>query len=150
MFPTVSDPQGFVVSASRRVVVARKLTLLALLAGLAQFPMAGCGGGRLEFGEPVDETAARDVAEVLRDTQSVAGASVVVRGRISEVCASAGCWFVLQATESGKVYDLFVDLKGGADFTVPVSIRGRSAVVSGKLVGERPDLKLNARGLVVE
>jgi len=129
---------------------ARKLAIVLLLAGVSQLPSAGCGSARLEFGEPIDETEARELPEVLQDMEAVAGSSVVVSGRISEVCASAGCWFVLQTTEDGKVHDLFIDLKGGADFTVPVSIRGRSAIVTGKLVGVRPDLKLNALGLIVE
>ena len=57
---------------------------------------------------------------------------------------------MLQDVEEGKVYDLFTDLKGGATFTVPASIRGRSAIVRGKFVGEKPDLKFNAVGLIVE
>jgi len=121
-----------------------------LLAGVIQLTSVGCGPGRLEFGEPVDETRARSLSDVLRDPESIEGAAVVVSGRIGEVCTTAGCWFVLQDVDHGKVYDLFTDLKGGATFTVPKSIRGRLAVVSGTLVGAKPDLKLNAIGLIVE
>jgi hypothetical protein len=46
--------------------------------------------------------------------------------------------------------EIFVDLKGGATFTVPTRIEGKSAILVGKLVGEKPDLAIHAVGLVVK
>ena len=112
----------------------------------------GCSSpDRLEFGEPVDVTAARSLAEVLESHQTtIGGLPTVVRGEIGEVCSTSGCWFALRDMKDDKVYELLIDLKGSADFTVPQSVRGRPAIVQGTIVGDEPDLKLMAVGLVVE
>jgi hypothetical protein len=128
----------------------RAFVAAILLAGVTQWYSTGCASGRLDYGDPVNEAQARSVSEVLEDRSLVEGDTVVVSGRVGEVCATAGCWFVLQEVLDDRVYELFTDLKGGADFTVPRKIRGRSAIVRGKIVGERPDLKLAATGLIVE
>jgi len=140
------------VRSDRRHPDLRAITLAALLAGSMQALMFGCSGpDRLEFGEPVDVTAARPLAAVLESHQTgTERHPAVVRGKIGEVCSTSGCWFALRDMKDDKVYELLIDLKGSADFTVPQSIRGRAAVVQGTIVGEKPDLKLMAVGLVVE
>jgi hypothetical protein len=57
---------------------------------------------------------------------------------------------VLQDTGDEKNYEILVDLKPRASFTVPRTVEGRSAVVRGRLVGEKPDLRFHAVGLLVE
>ena len=76
--------------------------------------------------------------------------AVTASGRIGEVCQAFGCWFVLQEVVDGKLHEVIVDLKPRADFTVPFSVTGRDAMVRGWLVGEKPDLKLEAVGLELE
>jgi hypothetical protein len=75
---------------------------------------------------------------------------VTVSGRIGEVCRTAGCWFVLRDTSNGGVSEVLVDLKPRATFTVSQDVQGRKAVVSGYLVGQKPDLRFDAVGLLVE
>jgi len=134
-------------------------TSLVAAAGLAPalfVALAVCaacsGGGRREWGEPFDTSRAIPLAELLAAPADPAPGMVTVRGTIGEVCRSAGCWFVLQDPDpaAGEMREILVDLKGGADFTVPTSIRGRRAVVRGRLVGEAPDLRIDALALVVE
>lgn len=76
-------------------------------------------------------------------------APVVVSGRVKEVCRSSGCWLILEETRGGKVYELYVDLKPRADFTVAPDLIGRDAFVSGIVTGRKPDLQLEAEGLAV-
>ena len=78
------------------------------------------------------------------------GRRVVVSGKIGEVCGSAGCWFVLQDSRDGKYSELYIDLAGGADFTISTEMQGRQGHVMGTLVGARPDIELNARGLRID
>ena len=75
---------------------------------------------------------------------------MTVSGRIGEVCRSAGCWFVLRGSSSGSLSEVMVDLKPRATFTVPHDVQGREAVVRGHLVGQKPDLRFDAVGLLVE
>jgi len=126
--------------------------LAALLVGSMQLVLPGCGSPeRQEFGEPVDVARSRPLAQVLEAHRSTDdGVSAVVTGEIGEVCSTSGCWFALRDMKDDKVYELLIDLKGSADFTVPQSVRGRAAIVQGTIVGDKPDLKLMAVGLVVE
>jgi hypothetical protein len=126
--------------------------LAAMLVGSMPFVILRCGGPeRQEFGEPVDVARSRPLAQVLEAHRSTDdGGPTVVRGEIGEVCSTSGCWFALRDMKDDKVYELLIDLKGSADFTVPQSVRGRPAIVQGTIVGDEPDLKLMAVGLVVE
>ena len=111
---------------------------------------SACGGSEQRaWGEAVDVSSAVPLAQLLEGDE-VDGGIVTASGRIGEVCRSSGCWFVLQDTGDGKNYEVLVDLKPRASFTVPRAIEGRAAVVRGRLVGEKPDLRLDAVGLVVE
>ena len=122
---------------------------ILLFAGLVV--LFGCSkAGPRQFGSPVDRSAAVRLSELLANKDVDPSELQVVSGRIGNVCNSAGCWFVLQELKDGKVRDIYVDLKAGAGFTVPVDISGRPVVVSGYLVGEAPQRQLNAVGLVVD
>jgi hypothetical protein len=72
---------------------------------------------------------------------------VTASGRIGEVCRAAGCWFVLQDTTDGKVHEVLIDLKPLATFTVPADVQGHEALVRGRFVGSKPDVKFHAVGL---
>jgi hypothetical protein len=122
--------------------------VLMLAAWIAILP--GCGDPRQAWGEDVDAAAAIPLSKLLSADVVASTEPVTVSGRIGEVCRSAGCWFVLQDTVDGRLHEVLVDLKPRAGFTVPTSIAGRSAVVRGWFVGEKPDLKLEAVGLELE
>lgn len=100
----------------------------------------GSQGGR-SFGNPDSVAAATRVTihEAGSSTAMTDGEGVIVVGRILEVCASAGCWFVLEELDDGISSQILVDLKPSADFTLPSSVRGRRAVVTGTLHGTPPD-----------
>jgi hypothetical protein len=124
------------------------LTVLAAVLGApVLFGAAACRSRSLELGEAVDAAAAVTVSHATAD--STPPGSVVVSGRVSEVCRSSGCWLVLEEVADGRVHQLYTDLKPEASFTVPTSVVGRQAVVSGRLVGDGPDRRLLARGLVL-
>ena len=127
----------------------RATVLGLLLAGwIALFP--GCGSKPDAWGEPVDHAAAVPLSKLLSDTDIDSEEAVTASGRIGEVCQSFGCLFVLQEVVDGKLHEVLVDLKPRAEFTVPSSVAGRDAMVRGWLVGEKPDLKLEAVGLELE
>lgn len=86
------------------------------------------------------------------DACAAAGAEapVVVTGRVREVCRTSGCWLVLEDSSDRRTEELFVDLLPEAGFTVSRSFIGRRVCVSGYLVGEKPELRLVALGLVLD
>ena len=121
---------------------------LLLTAWLALVP--GCGGEREAWGETVNPADAVPLSKLLSDNDIDPTEAVTASGRISGVCQSFGCWFVLHEVLDGKLHEVLVDLKPRAEFTVPSSVAGRDAMVRGWLVGEKPDLKLEAVGLELE
>jgi len=131
------------VSALRLLRHLAIVWLLGILAG-------SCGrSGPLEFGKPVPVSSSIPLAQLLDGNMPGSSAPVVVSGRVKEVCRSSGCWLILEQTRDGKVYELYVDLKPRADFTVTPALIGRDAFVSGIVSGRKPDLQLEAVGLVV-
>ena len=111
----------------------------------------GCGGNEpRSWGEAVDPTKAVPLSEILSGDRVNTGETVTASGRIGEVCRATGCWFVLQDTGNGRLSEVLVDLKPRATFTVPQDVQGRKAVVRGYLVGQKPDLRFDAVGLLVE
>ncbi len=125
----------------------RTTAVAAALAAVA----SGCGdGGSGAYGEPVDEAAAIPLKELMADLPADREGLVTVSGTIGTVCRSAGCWFTLRDLTGEEPVEIYVDLKGGAAFTVPAGIEGKRAVLAGRLVGEEPDLAIHAVGLVVE
>jgi len=110
----------------------------------------GCGHSRLaQWGEPADESKAVPLSRALQNYDSADSQTVTVSGRITEVCKASGCWFVLQDSSEGRDRQIYVDLTHGATFTVPPDVQGRQAVVKGRMVGQKPDLKFYAVGLLL-
>ena len=125
----------------------RTTAVAAVLAGIA----SGCSeGGSVAYGEPVDEAAAVPLKDLMADLPANREELVTVSGTIGTVCRSAGCWFTLRDLTGEEPVEIFVDLKGGAAFTVPAGIEGKSAILAGRLAGEQPDLAIHAVGLVVK
>lgn len=102
--------------------------------------------GAMALGRPVDVSEAISVSEALRLPTEGPGEAVVVRGRVGEVCRSAGCWFVLQEIEGGRLHEILVDLKRHAGFTVQPDVAGRTAIVAGTLITDGPNRVLDAVG----
>jgi hypothetical protein len=111
----------------------------------------GCGGDESRsWGEAVDPARAVPLSEILSGDRANTGEAVTVSGRIGEVCRTAGCWFVLRDTSEGGFSEILVDLKPRATFTLPQDVQGHEAVVRGYLVEQKPDLRFDAVGLLVE
>ena len=128
-------------AAAARFAVLCAIIVLPLIA-------AGCERSRrVQWGEPADKSNAVPLSRALQNYDASKSQVVTVSGRITEVCQASGCWFVLQDSSEGRDYQLYVDLTHGATFTVPPDVRGRLAVVRGRIVGQKPDLKFNAVGL---
>ena len=123
------------------IVVRGTIFLLLLLSAGCVRPKAS------QWGEAVDPSQSRPLSRALHDYASSTQETVTLSGRITEVCRSSGCWFVLADSSNGHEVQLYVDLTHGATFTVSPEVLGRPAVVKGRIVGEKPDLKFHAVGL---
>lgn len=121
--------------------------LLALLLLLSPGCLTGPGHA---WGDAVPEAPVLTLAQALEGHAGAEADPVVIRGRIAEVCESSGCWFVLQQNDAGRLRQVMVDLVPMAGFTVPPSVRGHDARVMGRLMGEPPDVRLHATGMVLE
>lgn len=127
--------------------MASRTAAVVVLLALASL---GCAKpAPLAFGKSVDASAAVPVAELLSRQPPPGPGPVTVSGRISRVCRSTGCWFVLSGSAKGLTYELMVDLKARATFTVPPDIAGRSAVAAGVLARGDEGLRLDADGLAL-
>lgn len=110
----------------------------------------GCKGeAPSAYGKSVEAGSAVPLATLLAGDPPLSPGPVVVSGRISQVCRSSGCWFTLVDESGGREYSVLVDLAPRAAFTVPASVAGRRAVVSGFLAGSGDDRRLNAEGLLL-
>ena len=106
----------------------------------------GCGGGRpVQLGREVPEAGRVRVAEVLDRPEAFLGKTVVVEGRVGQVCQSMGCWFVLKDGERQVV----VDLEGGKLFTVPRDVSGDSVRAMGVVKRVGPDLRVIGKGVEI-
>lgn len=143
--------QEFSTRSTRTRAVANRIVALTvgfifLAAGFAVWRLV-VGGYPLELGGPIDQTSAVGLADVLRSPEPITGERIVLRGRVGQVCRSVGCWFVLQEVTGDRLYEVLVDLKRDGTFTIPKDATGRTALVSGKLVGAGSDTKFEADGV---
>lgn len=121
-----------------------------ILVGLMATCSACFDPGPQTYGEPVDSERVVALHDLLSEPRPIAGSMVVVSGSIGQVCRSAGCWFVLQEDLEGEHYELYVDLKPAASFTLDQAASGRRAILRGRLAGSFPDIELHANGLAFE
>ncbi len=122
---------------------------VALVIATTVAPGCSRAAGRA-WGEAVNPADAVPLSERLSAGVFDDTAVVTVSGRISEVCRASGCWLVLRDMTDGKVYDILIDLKPLATFTVPADVQGHDAFVRGRFVGSKPDVKFHAVGLRLE
>lgn len=151
MDETANKSQSIEVATSvrkRRYIAVAVIGALAvagsaiLLIDLDRYPIA--------LGRAVDPAEAIGLTDAILASDGRLEGRVVVRGRVGEVCRSAGCWFVLYETEGGELHELFVDLKKSGTITVRSDASGRSATVAGRLVNTGTNLVLEADGLLLE
>jgi hypothetical protein len=67
-----------------------------------------------------------EVEDLVNSTETYDGKIVIARGKISDVCQSAGCWLVFNANGTN------IRVKTNHEFLVPPDITGRYAVIEGR------------------
>ncbi len=135
-----------ILPAFRTPAACAALLLLVVLLSLEACSKAA----PTEYGKIEDSAPALPITMAV-SSEEAPGHTVLVEGRIAEVCRSAGCWLVLEdmrkASDGVAPDRLYVDLKPAATFTIPADLAGRRATVTGTLHGDPPDRKLHAVGL---
>ena len=85
-------------------------------------------GGML-YGASIDPNiSVVSYSDLLSGLNESNGKTVVVKGKVSEVCQAMGCWMTMD--ENGTV----TRVKTGHEFLLPKDISGREAIVTGKFV----------------
>lgn len=92
------------------------------------------------------------VHTLLEQATALEGKIVTLEGVLGHVC-DMGCWFFLTdpdaRTESGQPVKIYIDLQGGAVFTIPNTSAGKRAVVQGRVAKNNNGWKLVGRGVVL-
>lgn len=92
------------------------------------------------------------VGSFLEQASALEGEIVTLEGVLGHVC-DMGCWFFLTdpdaRTESGQPVKIYIDLQGGAVFTIPNTSSGKQAVVQGRVAKNNNGWKLIGRGVVL-
>lgn len=81
-----------------------------------------------KYGKEISLTEKTNISQILAQPEEYVGKTVLVEGKILEVCAMAGCWMELKSdAENQKVK---IKVKDG-DIVFPVEAKGKSALVEG-------------------
>jgi hypothetical protein len=99
---------------------------LALLLGAVSAPLGAAGA---VYGEAVTVTEPTPIAAILGAPADYAGRVVRVEGKVSGVCAMAGCWMEI-ADEARRSIRIKVD---DGVIVFPADATGRRAVAQGKV-----------------
>lgn len=79
------------------------------------------------FGEEIDTSNSIGIEQLESKMKASPNSSITIKGKISEVCQSEGCWLELENTVGQTVIVRMQDHQ----FTVPKDIAGRTVYVSG-------------------
>lgn len=80
------------------------------------------------YGEPIRLTTATPLADVLSSPDAYVERTILLKGRVADVCQKKGCWTLLQDGDA-TVRVRFLDY----GFFVPKDIQGREMLVEGKI-----------------
>lgn len=107
--------------------LARTVTLALLAASL------GCPAGPSRFGEPVGSAPPTPIARLAAQPEAFADQTLIIEGRIDEVCQSAGCWCIV-ADGDARLHVSF------PSFAIPFDSAGRRLRATGRMTSraERP------------
>lgn len=83
-----------------------------------------------KFGQPVTETKATALTDLVKEPTKFADQTVRTEGTVSAVCKSMGCWMEIADT-TGQAH---IKMAGHA-FFVPREASGHRAVIQGKVMG---------------
>jgi len=102
-----------------------RLAIVTILAS------ALCFASEVKLGKPLTLDQPMAVSEVLAKAGSLAGKTVQVKGKVTEVCQMMGCWMAL--VEPGTESMLRIKVNDG-DIMFPKESVGKMAVAEGELV----------------
>ncbi|MBX7206267.1 MAG: DUF4920 domain-containing protein [Bacteroidia bacterium] len=85
-----------------------------------------------KYGENFNADSALSVGEAIKAMSSVNEMPVVIKGKVTEVCKSEGCWLMLK-NEGGE--DLYIDI-AEKKFHLTPDIEGKTVAVKGVLTKE--------------
>lgn len=92
---------------------------------------AVCFAAEVKLGKPLTLDQPMQVSQVLAKAESLAGKTVQVKGKVTEVCQMMGCWMAL--VEPGTESMLRVKVNDG-DIVFPKESAGKIAVAEGELI----------------
>lgn len=96
---------------------------------LCIFAFSLCYAAETKLGKPLTLTQTTPIAEVNAKADELAGKTILVKGKVSEVCEMMGCWMQL-VDESGK--SIKIKVKDG-EIVFPKESVGKMAIAEGKL-----------------
>jgi len=100
------------------------------------------------FGETVENTANSKDAIAAYDTIEQTGTNEtgIFSGTIANYCKGEGCWMTL---ENGSKQAILVDIEDKA-FVLPRKIEGKKAYIKGTMVKDSTDIKILAKGILIQ
>lgn len=82
-------------------------------------------GSNGQYGQPFEATKAVPVTQALSMFNEKGSTEFIIKGEITKVCQTEGCWFYYKTDTS----ELFVDF--GHKFEIPMNSTGKTAVAKG-------------------
>lgn len=120
----------------KRSMIARVLGCALSLGWLASSATARDAAlpAGADFGAPIELERVTSVDDVVRHAERFENRTILVSGRVSDVCQKKGCWTVLRG-ESESIRIRFADYA----FFVPKDSQGRLAYAEGVVEVAKPD-----------
>lgn len=81
-----------------------------------------------KYGRNIALQEKTNISEILSNPAGFEGQTVLVEGKINDVCPSAGCWMILQSDKEGQ--EIKIKVKDG-DIVFPQEAIGKTALVEG-------------------
>lgn len=106
-----------------------KMKNILLFIFLSLFLMQFTSFAQIEkYGRDIAIQEKTNISEILSDPSDFEGQTVLVEGKINDVCPSAGCWMILESDKEGQ--EIKIKVKDG-DIVFPQEAIGKTALVEG-------------------
>jgi len=90
-----------------------------------------CFAGDMKLGKPLTLDKPMTITEAMAKADTLAGKTVQVKGKVTEVCQNAGCWMALVDPASNAAIRIKVN---DGDIVFPKESVGKMALAEGTLV----------------
>lgn len=110
-------------------MLKKKLLAVATLC-FVSFANLVYAGEQLKLGEDFTLTEKTKVSEVLDNPEGYLGKTVLIEGKITDVCTKRGCWMKISSDK--KKQKIVVKVQDG-EMVFPVEARGKTAKIEGVL-----------------